>query len=121
MLSTSYKEFICAIGRHDFPLDELQRAALPVYWVIYDTTSRTVLGRYKTEIEAYAAHEYFLTKSGGDPITNPIIADPLRGIMEAARMSMNREVDEAIMTAKRRGHNISIFDMYPLEVPDYDL
>ena len=117
-MTSTYKEFICAIGRHNCPADELQRAALPVYWLIYDTTNRTVLGRYETELEAYAAHQYFMATCEG----NPIIADPLHSIMEDARRAMDREVNQAVRKAKHRGHNISIFDMYPVpEVPTYDL
>lgn len=117
MLSSAYKQAICTIARHNVSFYELQRAALPVYWVIYDTTTRTVLGRYKTELEALAAHAEFMAKID----ENTIIADPLRGIMEGARRSMNTEVNLAVTEARRRGHNISIFDMYPLEVPNYDL
>ena len=120
-MTKAYKQILCNIARHDFPLDELQRAAPPVYWVVYDTLNRCVLGRYKTEIEAYAANESFMAKRGGDPITYLIIADPLRGIMEGARRSMNTEVNRAVTAARLRGYDISIFDMYPLEVPDYDL
>lgn len=109
-MTQAYKEFICALGRHNCPLDELQRAALPVYWVIYDTTNRTVLGRYETELEAYEAHQYFMATCEG----NPIIADPLRGIMEDAHINMFREIDAAVTAARGRGHNVSILDLYPL-------
>ena len=113
-MTSAYKAAICNIARLNYPLDELQRAALPVYYVIYDAANRRVLGRYKTEAEAYAANEYFMAKSGGDPITNPIIADPLRGIMEDARRNMFCEVDKAVTAARQRGNDASIFDLYPL-------
>lgn len=117
-MTPTYKAASCKIARHNFPADELPRAALPVYWVVYDTTNRCVLGRYKTEIEALAAHADFMAKIDG----NPIIADPLHGIMEDARRSMAREVDKAVEASRRRGNGISIFDMYPVpEVPTYDL
>lgn len=109
-MTQAYKQDICNIARHDYPLDEIQRAALPVYWVIYDTTNRTVLARYKTELEAMAAHAEFMAKIDG----LPIIADPLHGIMEDARWNMFREVDTAVTAANSRGHNVSIFDLYPL-------
>lgn len=117
-MTSTYKEFICAIARHDYPADELQRAAPTVYWVIYDTTNREVLGRYETELAAYRAHQHFMATCDG----NPIIADPLHGIMEDARRNMFCEVDKAVDAARIRGNDISIFDMYPLpEVPAYDL
>lgn len=117
-MTQAYKQAICNIARHNYPAGELQRAALPVYWVIYDTTNRTVLGRYKTELEAIAAHADFMAKIDG----NPIVVDPLHGIMEDARRNMFCEVDKAVDAARIRGNGISIFDMYPLpEVPAYDL
>lgn len=113
-MTSTYKAAICNIARLNYPADELPRAALPVYYVIYDAANRRVLGRYKTEVEAYAANEYFMAKSGGDPITNPIIADPLHGIMEDARRNMFCEVDKAVTAARQRGNDVSIFDLYPL-------
>ena len=109
-MTSTYKAAICKIARHDFPLDEHQRAALPGYWVVYDTTSRTVLGRYKTEIEAYAAHQVFMAAAD----SNVIIADPLHGIMEDARRNMFCEVDKAVTASRQRGNDVSIFDLYPL-------
>ncbi len=109
-MTSTYKAAICNIARLNYPADELQRAALPVYWVIYDTTDRAVLGRYKTELEALEAHADFMAKIDG----NPIIADPLHGIMEDARRNMFCEVGKAVTAARQRGNDVSIFDLYPL-------